>query len=319
MRVEEGGFGNIQGNSFAIKQSPVAPISVSGLTAPEITQMFSFLPEGSLVSQSGAAHEQTGKILADIADQLIKHVQVLNENWGGDAAQSAVTNFQQLHQTALGLAQASTQTGAVLSWVGSILPAYKSFTAANSTSGDDAARAAMNELNANLVEANSNLPTTVTKNLPSGSAGGSSATTGAVAGGGVAAGTAAAGASPGGAPGGAAPGGAGSPGTPSAPGGAGGTSGVAPGTGPTGTSPGTSLAGLPPSGTGGVPGTGTPGTGVPGGAPGGDRKSTRLNSSHSSISYAVFCLKTKNKNRCALRNTIQRKTTTEHHNNKHPQ
>src|SRR5688572_32724995 len=27
-----------------------------------------------------------------------------------------------------------------------------------------------------------------------------------------------------------------------------------------------------------------------------DRKSTRLNSSHSQISYAVFCLKTKNKN-----------------------
>src|SRR5947209_17011412 len=29
----------------------------------------------------------------------------------------------------------------------------------------------------------------------------------------------------------------------------------------------------------------------------GDRKSTRLNSSHANISYAVFCLKKKNKNR----------------------
>src|SRR3712207_7552051 len=29
------------------------------------------------------------------------------------------------------------------------------------------------------------------------------------------------------------------------------------------------------------------------GAPGGDRKSTRLNSSHANISYAVFCLKKK--------------------------
>src|SRR2546427_8941231 len=29
-----------------------------------------------------------------------------------------------------------------------------------------------------------------------------------------------------------------------------------------------------------------------------DRKSTRLNSSHSQISYAVFCLKKKNKKRC---------------------
>src|SRR3712207_8203921 len=31
---------------------------------------------------------------------------------------------------------------------------------------------------------------------------------------------------------------------------------------------------------------------------GGDRKSTRLNSSHANISYAVFCLKKKNYNHC---------------------
>src|SRR5688572_31907055 len=33
-----------------------------------------------------------------------------------------------------------------------------------------------------------------------------------------------------------------------------------------------------------------------------DRKSTRLNSSHSQISYAVFCLKKKKDNCCPLRN-----------------
>src|SRR5256885_12964194 len=33
----------------------------------------------------------------------------------------------------------------------------------------------------------------------------------------------------------------------------------------------------------------------------GDRKSTRLNSSHLVISYAVFCLKKKTNNSCALR------------------
>src|SRR5207253_8814647 len=37
--------------------------------------------------------------------------------------------------------------------------------------------------------------------------------------------------------------------------------------------------------------TGTNGLGA--GTPGGDRKSTRLNSSHVAISYAVFCLKKK--------------------------
>src|SRR3712207_6949756 len=34
---------------------------------------------------------------------------------------------------------------------------------------------------------------------------------------------------------------------------------------------------------------------LPGGPRGQDRKSTRLNSSHANISYAVFCLKKKNK------------------------
>src|SRR2546430_10286745 len=47
----------------------------------------------------------------------------------------------------------------------------------------------------------------------------------------------------------------------------------------------------------------------------GDRKSTRLNSSHSQISYAVFCLKKKNKNNAdithhtALRNRSHNHST----------
>src|SRR2546430_12044503 len=39
-----------------------------------------------------------------------------------------------------------------------------------------------------------------------------------------------------------------------------------------------------------------------------DRKSTRLNSSHSQISYAVFCLKKKKKDSTSLRNTLHANT-----------
>src|SRR5689334_24786769 len=39
-----------------------------------------------------------------------------------------------------------------------------------------------------------------------------------------------------------------------------------------------------------------------------DRKSTRLNSSHSSISYAVFCLKKKTKLKLARANTLTHST-----------
>src|SRR5438034_8229304 len=45
--------------------------------------------------------------------------------------------------------------------------------------------------------------------------------------------------------------------------------------------------------------------------PGGDRKSTRLNSSHTVISYAVFCLKKKKKkkNKCAQIETLLQSLT----------
>src|SRR3712207_7068782 len=40
----------------------------------------------------------------------------------------------------------------------------------------------------------------------------------------------------------------------------------------------------------------------------GDRKSTRLNSSHANISYAVFCLKTKNKSTLSTASTCSNMT-----------
>ena len=130
-------------------------------------------------SQAGSAHTQASRTLANIADSLIQHVQKLNENWTGTAAQSAAAAFQQLHETALGLAQASAQTGAVLTWLGyMILPFYKSYQApgnglvgdVQSLFGDNpqdkAAQQVMDRLNNRLVQANGNLPPSVTKNLP---------------------------------------------------------------------------------------------------------------------------------------------------------
>src|SRR5438445_859505 len=42
-----------------------------------------------------------------------------------------------------------------------------------------------------------------------------------------------------------------------------------------------------------------------------DRKSTRLNSSHANISYAVFCLKKKKKKNKKIKKTKQRKKVTQ--------
>src|SRR6266568_8035302 len=46
-----------------------------------------------------------------------------------------------------------------------------------------------------------------------------------------------------------------------------------------------------------------------------DRKSTRLNSSHSSISYAVFCLKKKKKKKFANKTKKNKKKTTTNNEN----
>src|SRR5688572_30982124 len=46
-----------------------------------------------------------------------------------------------------------------------------------------------------------------------------------------------------------------------------------------------------------------------------DRKSTRLNSSHSQISYAVFCLKKKKKKKNKNKKENKKNKTSRHHNN----
>src|SRR5437588_5098760 len=48
----------------------------------------------------------------------------------------------------------------------------------------------------------------------------------------------------------------------------------------------------------------------------GDRKSTRLNSSHTVISYAVFCLKKKKQNK-TMTTKVFNKTKTDHDSNPH--
>jgi hypothetical protein len=256
MLIDGGGFGTITGNSFQIKQEAVTPSSVSGLTASDIEQMFSFLPDAGLVGQSGAAHTKAAGVLADIADQLVKHAQILNENWTGTAATSAISGIQKLHQTAIGLAQASAKTGAVLTWMASIIPYYKSYQAPalsllgqveaafGDNPSDKAAQAVLTRFNNRLVQANDGLPPEVTKDLPTGGLQGLTPLSSGP-GGGVPAGAAAAS--------GTAPGVGGLPGGPSQGPGPGGVHNV----------------GTPPGGqVGSVPGGGQPTTGTP---PGTDR------------------------------------------------
>ncbi len=172
-----GGYRATTGGTYTIKTMAVTPEPASGYTASAIEELFSYLDPGA-TAQAGAAHTAASKTLTNIADDLVKHLQVLNENWSGTAAQAAVVNFQQLHETAIGLAQASAQTGAVLSWLGeTILPYYKNYKApGNGVVGDleslfghnpqnSAAQAVMERLNNRLAQANDGLPPSVSLHL----------------------------------------------------------------------------------------------------------------------------------------------------------
>jgi hypothetical protein len=292
MLQEDPGYGTITGNSFQIKQSTVVPSSVSGLTAATIEGMFAMLPDGDLVSESGSAHTQASTVLHEIAEDLVTHAQVLQQHWSGTAATAALQNLQKLHETAMNLAVASQETGAVLTWMGKLLPYYKSYqapplslvghieAALGDNPQDKAAQAVLTRFNNRLVQANDNLPSEVTIALPTNERA-ENVPLISGPGGGVAAGAAAAGAAVGGAAGGVGAstgraGGATGVGT-TGPGG--GTTGVpggsTPGSPPTdrlqgtpggGGSPGGVTPGTP--GTGGGPAPGDPGTGGTGGVPG---------------------------------------------------
>lgn len=291
----DGGWGAITGNTYQIKTMAVTPAPASGMTAAEIEALFSSL-DPSAVAEAGKAHAAAAKTLQSVADSLVTHAHALAGGWNGTAAQGSIAAFRQLHQTAVQLAQASAQTGQVLTWLGeTILPYYKNWKAPSngivgtieslfgSNPQDQAAQQVMKRLNDRLSQANAGLPASVSIDLPKiGQAGHAPATTGQ-AGSGRGAGASAAAAGPTGGVRGAAgavgsgggvigvhPGGAGVSGRSPV---AGGGVGVVPADTGGPVAPPTHLAGLPPGG-GTVPGaSGLPGgpAGVPGGGgpPGG--------------------------------------------------
>jgi hypothetical protein len=174
-----------------ISLAAVPATNVSGMTADQIMPLLHSL-QPAAVASAGRAHAALGQTLSNLADRLAFHAQTLAENWTGAAASNAVTSLQQVHAQTLTTAQAATQAGAVLNWLGNVvLPQFKNLpdprsgllnsaggiiagithaasdlsgtvsatAAANATSAaDTVARSYLTALNAYLVEANNNLP-----------------------------------------------------------------------------------------------------------------------------------------------------------------
>jgi hypothetical protein len=111
--------------SIDVKTNSVAESDVTGMTAPQIMEILHRLPSGE-VAAAGAAATRMGSTLEQVATQVTRHAHTLAQNWTGSAAQAAMVQFQTLHNQAATLAQQTTQTGAVLSWLGNeVLPRFK--------------------------------------------------------------------------------------------------------------------------------------------------------------------------------------------------
>ena len=235
------------------------------------------------ISAAGTAYGQLAGKLTEVASKVASLGNSLAGSWGGSTAVTAVSQVQQLYQTASDMQANAWQAQNALTWFGSVLGAFKanlpqpaSSHPADVAAANQAAQQRMTALNGHIQTAYNAMPGAVNKNLPPklASTGGgtpppaspSPFTATAAAGSG---GPSSSGAAPGGGGGGAGAGaGPGPGGTGSPPGAVGGF--PPPGTAPLpggGTPPGSQLAG---SGPGGAPAPGAPGGPAPGGgAPGG--------------------------------------------------
>jgi hypothetical protein len=140
---------------YQVTSSPVPPYTGTGLSTAEIIKILSTL-DPAAAQEAGAAHTSLGQELGTMASHLTQEAQTLAQNWSGTAARTALAQLQRLQQQTTTLATQASQTGAVLTWLGTrILPSFRPLT--------DPAQAQkhLSELSAHLVTANSSLPTQI--------------------------------------------------------------------------------------------------------------------------------------------------------------
>jgi uncharacterized protein YukE len=192
MRIEDSGPNpySANGQTYHVKVDGYFASSTGGMTAEQAKALVDPTEPGR-VSDAGTTFTSAAGALHEVAQNLIGHAQRLAGAWSGHAADSAMPQFGQLHETAINLANASQATGAVLAWHGNtIMGWYKDQInqlaaakqsrlsgigglinkAKDAIEGHDpedvAAANQMAKYNNRISQAYGSLPATVTKNLP---------------------------------------------------------------------------------------------------------------------------------------------------------
>jgi hypothetical protein len=112
--------------SYPVKTRAVSGFSGAGMPASTIMEILHGLSPGD-VAAAGVAHARLGTTLDAVAERLAANAKTLAQNWSGSAAQGAMSQFQQLYDRMVTLAQQALQVGSVLSWLGGeVLPQFTS-------------------------------------------------------------------------------------------------------------------------------------------------------------------------------------------------
>jgi uncharacterized protein YukE len=179
-----------------------APGGSGGYTWQQVRSLLAATDPGA-ISTAGAAYGQVSSTLTSISSRLAGHGQTLATNWGGSTAVTAVSQVQQLYQTAADLQANTWAAQQALAWYGPVLETFRgslpqpaSSHPADVQAANQAAQQRMAALNSHLETAYYQLPAVVNKNLPpplAGSSGGPAGSGGSAAGAGGAGGGSAAG------------------------------------------------------------------------------------------------------------------------------
>lgn len=144
------------------------------------------------ISAAGAAYGQLSSTLTSISSRLAGHGQTLAANWGGSTAVTAVSQVQQLYQTAADLQANTWSAQQAMAWYGPVLATFRGSLPQPATShpadvqaANQAAQQRMAALNSHIETAYYQMPAVVNKNLPPplASSGGPAGSGGAASGG----------------------------------------------------------------------------------------------------------------------------------------
>ena len=146
--------------------------SAAGYTWEQVKALVEATDPGA-ISSAGAAYGQIASTLTDISSQLSGHGQTLAANWGGSTAVTAVSQVQQLYQTASDLQANTWSAQQALAWYGPVLSTFRgslpqpsSTHPADVQAANQAAQQRMSALNSHIETAFYQMPGAVNKNLP---------------------------------------------------------------------------------------------------------------------------------------------------------